>query len=75
MTSFRKVSVSREDLEKVEEEIFHEFHVFYVRFTNEVNIIAGLQQEIIRRLAQIQNRLDRMLVKKDRQHLENHLPI
>jgi len=75
MTSFRKEFAMKEDLEKIKEEIFREFHVFYIRFTDEVNVIAGLQQEIIRRLQRIQSKFDRMLAKKDRQHLENHRPI
>jgi hypothetical protein len=50
MTSFRKGFPIKEDLKKMREEIIHEFHVFYERFTDQVKLIAGLQLEIIRHL-------------------------
>ncbi len=50
MTSSRKEFAMKEDLEKIKEEIFREFYVFYLRFTKEVNLIARSQPTIIERL-------------------------
>jgi hypothetical protein len=70
MTSLRKDFALREDLEKIKEEIFHEFHVFYLRFTKEVNLIAGSQPKIIKRLRRIQNKLDGFQARNDTKHLK-----
>ena len=70
MVSFRKDSAIKEDLEKIKEEIFREFYVFYLRFTKEVNLIAGSQPRIIKRLRRIQNKLDRSLARNDTKNLK-----
>ena len=70
MTSSLKQFAIKEDLEKIKEEIFRQFYIFYLRFTKEVNLIAGSQPGIIKRLRRIQNKLDRSLARNDTKHLK-----